>query len=805
MAESKESREVAAFLELIEKKKYDQAVEKLSNLAQEVGSQEHGSVNIGDLEELTLKPSKPFKKLRKLLTSDQGVQAVLSLLKTASSKKTKDLMRTLMILCSVPEFAEKIVGGGVAKSLDHLAKTLHVRLTAPATLRYDLESIWELPKLCVALFNSSPDFWQSATDCGLLTHVTRLFPYAAQCFLDNIPTHSEMNLDAYLRHMVRPVAWLARCFLSPPELAKETLADPTTGRKLGAWFVSMFEHLKWSGPLSERYPGLEAAWAECFDDLFAAWTDSHPLFGLPESEIRRHVRSILELSPYLSSSKRLRVEHLLSFYRQDPPPSSQRPNRQGTVVEQAETIFRSLDGASESSRKQSIQQLQVLFPALLGACFDGPIDADTLRLFKAWIPESLSQVFINGGPVSPSSSELLFAVSLLDVILQGAVLAGEASPALCDTVGLRLLDWALKEIPNSGCCGPIMGSVLKVLISCFRFGKRLRSKNKELVDLFTLLLPRIGETGGEPLGGLQARTMVSASTVAWHFFSILLGLMEVETVTPLLESCVPPEMSLRVALGSSVKEPAVEPFAASLRWGLLSREQRATIGRAALEYVTMVAHGHFCQSQFDVIHVCNLATILDKCCGDPEAAKEAFGDVNWMLASTLESAYGVLSELLRARELTETDKVKATMWAHLCATLVRILETVRRLNANRGPRSTDEVHQEMARGRAVAFCGRVVADRRGGYHRSPVLPERDEWVERLNTVVDELWTAFARELKLKSCSNPGCVKGVYETGMNAFKRCSACSQVQYCSRDCQKTHWKEEHKVACVKKKSTKS
>lgn len=61
--QSKESREVAAFLELINKQKYDQAVEKLSNLAQEVGSREHGCVNIGDLEELQLKPSKPFKKV----------------------------------------------------------------------------------------------------------------------------------------------------------------------------------------------------------------------------------------------------------------------------------------------------------------------------------------------------------------------------------------------------------------------------------------------------------------------------------------------------------------------------------------------------------------------------------------------------------------------------------------------------------------------------------------------------------------------------------------------------------------------
>lgn len=42
------------------------------------------------------------------MTSDKGVQAVLSLLQTASSQKLEGLLRTLMIVVSVPEFAEKV-------------------------------------------------------------------------------------------------------------------------------------------------------------------------------------------------------------------------------------------------------------------------------------------------------------------------------------------------------------------------------------------------------------------------------------------------------------------------------------------------------------------------------------------------------------------------------------------------------------------------------------------------------------------------------------------------------------------------
>jgi hypothetical protein len=70
----------------------------------------------------------------------------------------------------------QIVGGGVAKSLDQLAETLHIRLTAPTTLRFDMEAIWELPKLCAALFSNSPDFWQSATKRGTSRASSRAQP-----------------------------------------------------------------------------------------------------------------------------------------------------------------------------------------------------------------------------------------------------------------------------------------------------------------------------------------------------------------------------------------------------------------------------------------------------------------------------------------------------------------------------------------------------------------------------------------------------------------------------------------------------
>jgi hypothetical protein len=35
-------------------------------------------------------------------------------------------------------------------------------------------------------------------------------------------------------------------------------------------------------------------------------------------------------------------------------------------------------------------------------------------------------------------------------------------------------------------------------------------------------------------------------------------------------------------------------------------------------------------------------------------------------------------------------------------------------------------------------------------------------------------------------------------GAPAFKRCAACQAVAYCTRECQKAHWKKAHKRDCA-------
>ncbi|KAG4083124.1 hypothetical protein H8356DRAFT_261260 [Neocallimastix lanati (nom. inval.)] len=48
------------------------------------------------------------------------------------------------------------------------------------------------------------------------------------------------------------------------------------------------------------------------------------------------------------------------------------------------------------------------------------------------------------------------------------------------------------------------------------------------------------------------------------------------------------------------------------------------------------------------------------------------------------------------------------------------------------------------------------------------------------------------------CSNPSCQKK-WVQGQPMFKFCSQCGQAKYCSKECQRAHWKQ-HKRSCKKK-----
>ncbi|OEU13580.1 hypothetical protein FRACYDRAFT_241920 [Fragilariopsis cylindrus CCMP1102] len=53
----------------------------------------------------------------------------------------------------------------------------------------------------------------------------------------------------------------------------------------------------------------------------------------------------------------------------------------------------------------------------------------------------------------------------------------------------------------------------------------------------------------------------------------------------------------------------------------------------------------------------------------------------------------------------------------------------------------------------------------------------------------------SREVPVHECDGPGC--GKEETKQNKFKKCSRCWSKKYCSKECQKKHWKDGHDMKC--------
>ena len=59
----------------------------------------------------------------------------------------------------------------------------------------------------------------------------------------------------------------------------------------------------------------------------------------------------------------------------------------------------------------------------------------------------------------------------------------------------------------------------------------------------------------------------------------------------------------------------------------------------------------------------------------------------------------------------------------------------------------------------------------------------------------DLWEFLQKEIAQARRACAGCDKE--EPNNQKFKPCAKCKAVLYCSRDCQKKHWKKHKKVCC--------
>ena len=75
------------------------------------------------------------------------------------------------------------------------------------------------------------------------------------------------------------------------------------------------------------------------------------------------------------------------------------------------------------------------------------------------------------------------------------------------------------------------------------------------------------------------------------------------------------------------------------------------------------------------------------------------------------------------------------------------------------------------------------------------LPFVTSWAEYLNVKTDS--SIRKKEMNSDTCGFCGKHRS---TDPTSFKRCARCSQVVYCSKDCQAKDWKQKHKMECKPK-----
>ena len=73
-------------------------------------------------------------------------------------------------------------------------------------------------------------------------------------------------------------------------------------------------------------------------------------------------------------------------------------------------------------------------------------------------------------------------------------------------------------------------------------------------------------------------------------------------------------------------------------------------------------------------------------------------------------------------------------------------------------------------------------------------------VEQLDDLNELVPPHIQEELKKGQCSGCGHARRLQEK----FRACSRCNVTRYCSKECQKKHWKEGHKKECVAKEERK-
>lgn len=160
------------------------------------------------------------------------------------------------------------------------------------------------------------------------------------------------------------------------------------------------------------------------------------------------------------------------------------------------------------------------------------------------------------------------------------------------------------------------------------------------------------------------------------------------------------------------------------------------------------------------------------------------------LGHCLQDGYGVQRNIIEGRRLLVEANAREAAAAGITPPLASLQNALRITASQHDYFCTDEKdsNSESVFSFLQTSCCSLLSD--FGCNVPPAEPHT------ANKFLVDWFSLYPPQPGLRLCSNENC--GRPETRRHEFRRCSACSSVNYCSRACQALDWKTSHRYVCM-------
>lgn len=160
------------------------------------------------------------------------------------------------------------------------------------------------------------------------------------------------------------------------------------------------------------------------------------------------------------------------------------------------------------------------------------------------------------------------------------------------------------------------------------------------------------------------------------------------------------------------------------------------------------------------------------------------------LGHCLQDGYGVQRNIIEGRRLLVEANAREAAAAGITPPLASLQNALRITASQHDYFCTDEkeLNSESVFSFLQTSCCSLLSD--FGCNVPPAEPHI------ANKFLVDWFSLYPPQPGLRLCSNENC--GRPETRRHEFRRCSACSSVNYCSRACQALDWKTSHRYVCM-------